>query len=88
MWMNPIQHSKNIIQHNDIWNYKIPRIDIIDSKVPGSLIALRRESIANFIGAKGYKIIETSVYRGEEFMAITYRTKRLSLLRRIKNVFL
>lgn len=81
--MGPIQHSKNLIQHNDIWDYKIPKIDIINSKVPGTLITIRREGIANFIGMKGYKIIETSVYRGEEFMAITYKTKRMSLLMRI-----
>lgn len=81
--MNPIQHNKNLIQHNDIWDYKIPTIDIINSRRPDLLILARREGIANFIGMKGYKILETSVYRGEEFMSITYKAKRISLLMRI-----
>lgn len=81
-------HNKNLNQDRHIWNYRIDKLILINSKNPEFVIIAKREWIANFIGIKGYRIIKTTLYRGPNFINITYRTKRLSLLRRIKNVFL
>ena len=82
------KYGKNLTRHENVWKYKIHVGELISSKIcMEKNILYRRETIANFIGTRGHRIVETSVIIFKDIIVVEYKTKRISLWRRIKNIF-